>query len=73
MSSSVIAKLCDSFRRGMVRVCVTIGVTLIVIAVSAIVLPFVLGMLLLALAQRAAHPDVEPATIVVLPAAAGSA
>jgi hypothetical protein len=69
MSSSVITKLCDRVRRGIVRICVTIGVTLIVIAVSAIVLPFVLGMLLLAMAQRAARPDVEPASIVVIPAA----
>jgi len=68
MSSSIIANLCDKFRRGMVRVCVTIGTALIVIAVSAIMLPLVLGLLLLAMAQRAAQPDVEPATIVVLPA-----
>jgi hypothetical protein len=63
MSSSVVARLCERFRQGMVRVCVTIGVTLIVISVSAIVLPFVLGMLLLALAQRAMRPDLEPASI----------
>ncbi len=70
MSSSVIARLCERFRQGIVRVCVTIGMTLIVISVSAIVLPLVLGMLLLAMAQRAAHPDVEPATIEVLPVSA---
>jgi hypothetical protein len=52
----------------MVRVCVTVGTALIVIAVSAIVLPFVLGVLLLAMAQRASQSDVDPASIVVIPA-----
>jgi hypothetical protein len=68
MSSSVISKLCDGLRRGMVKVCVTIGTALIVIAVSAIVLPLVLGVLLLAMAQRASQHDVEPASIVIVPA-----
>ena len=67
MSSSFIARMCERFRSGMVRVCVAIGTALIVIAVTAIVLPFVLGMLLLAMAQRAGRRDVEPASIVVEP------
>jgi hypothetical protein len=52
----------------MVRVFVTIGTALIVIAVTAIVLPFVLGVLFLAMAQRAGRRDVDPASIVVEPA-----
>ena len=68
--SSLIARMCDGFRNGMVRVCVTIGTALIVIAVTAVMLPFVLGVLLLAMAQRAGRRDVEPATIVVEPAGA---
>jgi hypothetical protein len=65
MTTSVIKSLCDRFRSGMVKVCVTIGTALIVIAVSAIVLPLVLGVLLLAMAERALRPDLEPASIIV--------
>jgi hypothetical protein len=54
----------------MVKVCVTIGTALILIAVSAILLPLVLGMLFLAMAQRAGRSDLEPASVVVLPAGA---
>jgi hypothetical protein len=54
----------------MVKICVTIGAALIVITVSAIILPLALGVLLIAWAQRASQPDVEPATIVVVPAGA---
>jgi hypothetical protein len=68
MSTSFVARMCERFRTGIVRVCVTIGTALIVIAVTAIVLPFVLGVLLLAMAQRAGRRDVEPASIVVEPA-----
>ena len=68
MSSSMIARLCQTVRNGLVKVCVTIGAALIVISVSAIVLPFVLGVLLVAMAQRASQPDVESASIVVQPA-----
>ena len=67
MSNSFIARLCDRFRSGMVRICVTIGTALIVIAAAAIALPFILGVLLLAMAQRAGRRDVEPASIVVVP------
>jgi hypothetical protein len=70
MSPSFIARMCDKFREGMVKICVTIGTALIVITVSAILLPLALGVLLIAWAQRASQPDVEPATIVVLPAGA---
>jgi hypothetical protein len=70
MSSSFITRMCERFRNGMVNVCVTIGTALIVIAASAILLPFVLGLLFLAVAQRADRRDVEPASIVVLPAGA---
>jgi hypothetical protein len=70
MSSSFIARTCAKFREGMVKICVTIGACLIVIAVSAILLPLALGVLLIAWAQRAAQPDAEPASIVVLPAGA---
>lgn len=67
--SSVITSLCDRFRNGMVRVLVTIGTTLIAITLAAIMLPFVLGVLFLAMAQRAGRSsDVVPASIVVLPA-----
>ena len=66
--SSLITRMCERFRSGMVRVCVTIGAALIVIAVAAIVLPFVLGVLLLAMAQRAGRRDGEQASIVVEPA-----
>ena len=65
---SFISNLCDRFRNGMVRVCVTIGTALIVIAVAAILLPFVLGALFLAMAQRMGRTDLEPASIVVQPA-----
>ena len=72
MSESFIARMCAKFRAGMVKVCVTIGTALIVITVAAITLPFVLGMLLLAWAQRASQrdsqPEFEKATIVVVPA-----
>ena len=54
----------------MVQVCVTIGTALIAIAVAAILLPFMLGMLFLAMAQRAGRRDVKPASIVVIPAGA---
>ncbi len=70
MSSTFIARMCDRFRSGFVKVCVTIGTALIVITVSAIVLPLVLGLLFLAAAQRANRRDVEPATIELLPASA---
>ncbi|HEY3963670.1 MAG TPA: hypothetical protein VGM05_03875 [Planctomycetaceae bacterium] len=70
MSPSFIARMCDKFREGMVKICVTIGTALIVITVSAILLPLALGVLLIAWAQRASQPDVEPATIVILPAGA---
>jgi hypothetical protein len=60
--------MCDRFRNGMVNVCVTIGTALIVVAVAAILLPFVLGVMFLAMAQRAGRRDVEPASIVVIPA-----
>jgi hypothetical protein len=70
MSSSFITRMCDRFRSGMVRVCVTIGTALIVIAATAIMLPFILGVLLLAMAQRASRHDVEPASIVIVPAGA---
>lgn len=70
MNSSFIARMSAIFREGMVKICVTIGTALIVIAVSAILLPLALGVLLVAWAQRASQPDVEPATIVVLPAGA---
>ncbi len=66
-TSSIVTRICDRFRNGMVRICVTIGTALIVIAVAAIVLPFVLGVLLLAMAQRAGRRDLDPATIVVQP------
>lgn len=68
MSSSFIQRMCDRFRNGMVNVCVTIGTALIVVAVAAILLPFVLGVMFLAMAQRAGRRDVEPASIVVIPA-----
>ena len=68
MSASFIARTCERFRTGMVQVCVTIGTVLIVISVTALVLPFVLGVLFLAMAQRLGRPDVEPASIVVVPA-----
>ena len=70
MSSSFFAKMCDRFRNGMVRVCITVGTALIVIALTAIVLPFVLGVLLLAMAQRSGGRDAERASIVVIPAGA---
>jgi hypothetical protein len=74
MSESFIARMCAKFREGMVKVCVTIGVVLITITVAAITLPFVLGMLLLAWAQRSSQrssqPEFEKATIVVVPAGA---
>jgi len=70
MSSSFITRMCDRFRNGMVQVCVAIGMALIIITVAAILLPFVLGVLLLAMAQRAGRRDIEPASIVVLPAGA---
>ena len=70
MTSSFITRMCERFRNGMVKICVTIGTALIVIAVSAIMLPLVLGMLLLAMAQRADRRDVEPASIIVIPAGA---
>ena len=68
MSKSFITRMCDRFRNGLVRICVTIGTALIVIAVMAIVLPFVLGALFLAMAQRMGRQDLEPASIVVQPA-----
>ena len=67
MTASFITRMCDRFRSGMVRVCVTIGTALIVIAATAILLPFILGVLLLAMAQRAGRHDVEPASIVIEP------
>lgn len=70
MSTSLISKLCEKFRSGMVKVCVTVGTVLIVIAVSAILLPFVLGVLLVAWAQRTAEQNTEPTSIVVIPASA---
>lgn len=70
MSSSFITRMCERFRSGFVKVCVTIGTALIVITVSAIVLPLVLGLLFLAMAQRASQSDLEPASVVVLPAGA---
>jgi hypothetical protein len=70
MSSSFIARMCAKFREGMVKICLTIGAALIVITVSAILLPLALGVLLVAWAQRAAQPDVEPASIIVVPATA---
>ncbi len=70
MTSSFITRMCDRFRSGMVRVCVTIGTALIVIAATAIMLPLILGVLLLAMAQRAGRRDVEPASIVVEPVGA---
>ena len=68
MSEPFITRMCNRFRNGMVRVCVTIGTALIVIAVAAILLPFVLGALFLAMAQRIGRRDLEPASIVVQPA-----
>jgi len=68
MTDSFISRICERFRNGMVRVCVAIGTALIVIAVTAIVLPFVLGALFLAMAQRMGRRDLEPASIVVQPA-----
>src|ERR1051326_3895262 len=65
MTESFISRMGDRFRNGMVRVCVTIGTVLIVIAVAAILLPFVLGALFLAMAQRLGRRDLEPAQIVV--------
>jgi hypothetical protein len=62
--------MCAKFREGMVKICLTIGAALIVITVSAILLPLALGVLLIAWARRASRPDVEPASIVVLPAGA---
>jgi len=70
MSKSLITKLCEKFRSGMVKVCVTIGTVLIAIAVSAILLPLVLGVLLVAWAQRTAQQNAEPTSIVVIPAPA---
>lgn len=70
MSTSFIARMCAKFREGMVKICVTIGAALIIITVSAIMLPLVLGVLLIAWAQRASQPEVEPATMIVLPAGA---
>ncbi len=70
MSSSLIAKLCEGFRSGMVKVCVTIGTLMIVFAVSAILLPLVLGVLLVAWAQRTAAQNAEPTSILIMPAPA---
>ena len=67
MPASYIARICERFRSGLVKVCVTIGTALIVISVTALVLPFVLGVLFLAMAERTGRRDVEPASIVVLP------
>lgn len=70
MSASFIARTCERFRSGFVKVCVTIGAALIVISVTALLLPFVLGILFLAMAERFGRTDLEPATIEVVPVGA---
>ncbi|MBS0261960.1 MAG: hypothetical protein JSS02_08380 [Planctomycetes bacterium] len=68
MTAEFVREMCDKFRTGFVKICVTIGSVLIAFTISALLLPMALGVLLLAWAQRATQRHEEPANVIVVPA-----
>lgn len=70
MIRSWINKVSAGFLRCSAQVCLIGGAALIVLSLSAILLPFVVGVALVAAAQWAANREASKAPLVVVPAAA---
>jgi hypothetical protein len=69
MTAEFVREMCEKFRTGFVKVCVTIGSVLIAFTITALILPLVLGVLLLAWAKRATQQYQDPANVIVVPVA----